>query len=717
MIRHSKLTHALLSSTFSVALALPVSALLAQESEATQDAQHQTKRADEQHGRGYLEEVVVTATLSGRSQFDIVQSTDVLSGDKLEEEMSGNLGETLDHIPGISNSYFGPGAGRPIIRGLGGDRIRVLIGGIGSIDASSTSPDHAVAGDPLTAQSIEIIRGPATLLYGNNALGGVINILDGRIPFAPGEAETTSGAGRALLGSNADEVSVGGAMTITPHDRAAFHIEATRRSAGDITIPGFMRSETERLADPLHADEGEEEVEGKAPNTHLDSQSFSAGGSYFFDGGFLGASLGFNTNNYGIPAGHAAHGDEDEHDETEIALGGGGEEDVRIDLEQIRFDVMGETAMDFLVFDAAKFRFGLGDYQHVELEGDAIGTTFLNNGWEGRVELTQKNDGARNGAFGFQGKRRDFEAIGDEAFVPPSTTHQFGVFGMQEWDWENTSIQVGARIEFQDISAQSINMSKNFTGVSISGGISRYFGADKDILLGLTAHSTERAPNAEELFSDGPHIATQVYELGNNALQEETALGGEVTLRKRKGIMTGGVTFFMNRFDNFIFEEFTGAEIDHLPVAQFAQADTMFYGGEFEVEMEAWHNERFELFVDAALDFVVAEQMVNDQPLPRIPPRTFKLGSRLISEKVDLRIEGEWAAAQNRIAIIETATDGYFKLDAGITFRPYGSARDLSVVLQVRNITNQDIRYHTSFLKELLPAPGRDFRLSVRAGF
>ena len=655
----------------------------------------QETKSSEQHS--HIEEVLVTGSPIGRSQFDIMQSTAVLSGDDLDAELGGNLGETLDHIPGISNSYFGNGVGRPIVRGLGGDRVRVLIGGIGSIDASSTSPDHAVAGDPLTAQSIEIIRGPATLLYGNNAVGGVINIMDGRIPYKRFESDF-AGAARTIYSTNSDEIDFAGAFDVRASEQIMLHFEGTNRDSNNMTIPGFARTEELRLSDPVV-----EETQNTVSNSHLKNTTYSAGGTVFFGNSFVGMSLGSLKNNYGIPV------------TFEEGVGG-----VRIDLKQTRVDLMSEIESEFAIFKKAKIRFGWADYEHRELEDGEVGTTFLNKGWEGRVELVQQdhtlsNNWALEGAMGVQISKRNFEAIGEEAFVPPTLTKQFGIFIMEEWSNENTSFQLGSRIELQKVEAPSLNMHKNYTGLSFSGGVSYLL--NHEVLIGMTANRTERNPNAEELFSNGPHIASQTYEIGDVSLEKERSTGVEISLRKREGALTGSVSIFTNSFDNFIYEDFSGEIIDELPVAHFSQTDVLFYGGELELNWVAWQNQDYNLNFDIGADFVRAKERGSNNPLPRIPARSLTLASELTAELFSFRLEGEFAGAQNRTATYETPTDGYFRLDSSLTLHPLGAEKNVSLILQARNITNEEIRYHTSFLKDLLPASGRDFRISLRVGF
>jgi iron complex outermembrane receptor protein len=651
-----------------------------------------------------IEEVVVTGSPLNRTRFDVLQATAVLTGERLDEEMGTNLGDTLDHLPGISNSYFGPGAGRPVIRGLSGDRIRILIGGIGSIDASSTSPDHAVAGDPLTAQTIEVVRGPATLLYGNNAVGGVVNIRDGRIPHTRPD-EKISGTMRGYYGSNSEEMSFAGTTDVDLSNGLVVHGDFSIRDAGNIKVPGFLESPQLRAAEEAegleeHSEE-EEELYGLAPNTNMTAENFAFGVTKFFENGFFGGSLGWVNKNYGVP-GHAHH----EEEEEEI---------VRVDLDQFRYDFMGELNKDFLLFEKAKFRFGGADYEHIEMEGDEIGTTFLNKGWEGRLEFIQKEHNDLSGAFGIQMKKRDFEAIGDEAFVPQNTTNQIGVFALQEINSEHWNYEIGGRIENSEIKVPSANLKKSYTSLSLSGGASHLL--SDDVLIGVTIHRTERAPNAEELFSFGPHLATQTYEIGDVNLRQEIATGGEVTLRKKGSGVTGSFTVFYNHYDNFIFQSFTGAIMDELPVAQFVSSDVKFWGSEAEANFEVYTSNDLTVNLDFIMDFVRATRSTSHTPLPRIPPMTIQGGVELLADKWRGRIEVEWAMAQKRIALEELPTDGFISLDASFTFKPFGEAKDIALSVYARNLLNQDIRYHTSFLKDILPAPGRDFRFSLKVGF
>lgn len=659
-------------------------------------AEEPLELTDPSHTHFDYEEIIVTASPFPRLRFDVLQSTTALSGDKLEETLAGNLGETLDHVPGLAQSYFGPGAGRPIVRGLGGDRIRILVGGIGSFDASSTSPDHAVATDALSVTSVEIVRGPATLLYGNNAVGGVINVRDGRIPTET-PRDRLSVLGRALHASNGDDNSLAASVDIGLSNQWVLHTDGSRRSVDDVVVPGFLRSKLLREDEPLAP--GNEESFRRAHNTNLQSYDVSAGLSRLFTDGFVGISLSRNGSNYGIP----------------LVAGFGEDEAVRIDLEQNRFDFASEIQHSFLIFEETKIRFGYGDYEHREITDETDGTRFSNTEWEARAEFVQKHGGHLSGAMGIHLRQRDFKVTGSEAFVPPSLTSQHGLFVLQEYKAGPVRIEGGLRIEQQTVSATTLSLRRSFTGVSLSGGVSYLL--DDGILLGVTAYRTERAPNAEELFSYGPHLATNAFEIGDALLAEEVAKGFEVALRKGTGRFRGSANFFLTHYSNFIFEQSDGSAMDELPVYRFTSRDVVFHGAEVELVIEAVQQERFQLAFDVLLDFVHAQERNSATPLPRIPPFGVQLGAEVTSAVVDFRVEMEHAAKQDRIALNELPTNDYSTFNASLTVRPWPRSQEITLRIQARNLTNEEIRYHTSFLKDILPAPGRSVRLSLQAGF
>lgn len=666
------------------------------------------------------EEIVVTARPSATDQFSVLQSTTVLTAESLQLRLEGSIGETLASLPGFSSSFFGPGSSRPIIRGLDGDRIRVLTNGIGSIDASSVSPDHAVAADPLGAQRIEVVRGPANLMYGSNAVGGVVNVLDGRISERLPE-HPFSGQVDLLYGSGSDERAGAGHVDVTV-GKFVLHLKGFYRETDDYRVP-FGALEDDHGEDHAHEhdeDHDEHEEEGnprRVANSATKSQGGTAGLSYVWDDGFFGVAYSRLDSTYGIPSGGHIHteGEHDHDEDLEEDEHEHGEENVSIDLVQDRLDVAGEVRGDLLAFQAARVRFGYADYQHVELEGDEIGTTFHNKAWEGRLELLQKPllDGIWTGASGVQLTSRDFDAFGDEAFVPPSETFNWGLFTFQEVKLGALTAELGARFENQQVDVPGER--RNFDSFSVSGGLA--WSPDEDWLIGATIGRSKRAPTAEELFARGPHLAIGAYEIGAPDLRQETALNLEAFVRKREGIVTGSLTGFVTWYDDFISQSFNGDEEDGLPVLIRGQTDARFVGMEAEIEVEAVRTDLWSLTVDASADYVRATDTVASGPLPRIPSFRFQAGVEYKRDWLTGRVEVQRVSRQDRVASFEEETDGYTMLNASLSVRPFTGRPDVTVLLRGRNLTNTIARAHTSFLKEVAPLPGRDIRVSLQVGF
>ncbi|WP_138380945.1 TonB-dependent receptor [Luteithermobacter gelatinilyticus] len=660
------------------------------------------------HDHGHeMEEIFATAAPHEKNRMDVLQGNSLLSGEDLDRRMAGTIGETLSGMPGISSTYFGPGASRPIIRGLGGDRIRVLINGIGSIDAASTSPDHAVAGDPLTAERVEVLRGASTLIYGNNAIGGVVNIIDNRIPAALPEAGFE---GRARLGyeTAGEDISGGAAITSAVGNRFALHLNGYFRNSEDYDIPG--KAESERL----HAAEGhddsslENETSGTVENSDVDNKGGAVGFGWFGENAKLGASFSLNDSNYGVPGGHGH--EEEDHEEEDHE-----EEVVRIDLDQKRFDLAGEITRDFAIFQTARLRFGYADYEHKELEGEAIGTRFLNEGWEGRLELIQKDMEKLHGSMGLQIRKRNFKAIGDEAFVPPSETLQWGVFAVEEVVLDPLTLEFGARFDHQNTENKTLGIDRSFNSISLSAGAA-YHPTD-DSLVGLSLSHTERAPTPEELFSNGPHLATNAFERGNIGLDKEKGITAELTLKKESETFRGSLNLYHSWYQDFIFEQETGEDIDGLRVFEFRQQDARFYGAEVEAEWTLFQKGLHQVSLDVAGDYVRAKFTDNGGNVPRIPPLSATLGLNYIGEALEARAEVRFVDDQNKIGANELATDGYTELNLELGWQPAEAIPELMVRLAAENLTDAERRTHTSFLKDRVPLPGRNFKLSLTYGF
>jgi iron complex outermembrane receptor protein len=636
----------------------------------------------------HREQVVVSASAEARRPEEVVQPVEVLSDQELQEQTSMTIGDTLSSQPGISATTFGPGASRPVIRGLGGDRIRMLENGIGVGDASSTSPDHAVSTEVLGADRIEVIRGPATLLYGSSAIGGVVNVIDDRIPDRI-PTEPVTGMLELRGATNADER--GGAASVTGGlGPMAWHVGGTKRKTDDYEIPGFAR------VDPEPGDE-----KGVVKNTFVDSDSLTGGLSFVGDAGFLGASYsGFNSD-YGNPA----------------------EEEVHIEMKQRRLDARGEITQPFAFLRGLKARFGSTDYEHTEFEGAEVGTVFKNESWEARLEAPQRAIGAWEGAFGVQFGSRDFEAIGEEAFVPKTATDSFAVFAVEEFALTNAfRMQVGGRYENQDVSADFTDFprpspinDRSFNG--LSGSLGFVWTVAPNTALALSVSRSIKLPNAEELFANGPHIATNAFEIGDPTLDKEKSWGGDLSFRQTAGRVTGSITIFANRFDGYIFEQLTDDVEDDLQVIRFTQRDAEFTGGELHTDIELLQAHPHHLSLELTADYVRAKLRDTGEPLPRIPP--FRVGGaiRYQGEKLWGLVGVRRIAKQERTSEFETETDGFTLLEAAVGYRFFFGGVVNDIILRGTNLTDEEARNHVSFLKDVAPLPGRDVSLSYRLSF
>jgi iron complex outermembrane receptor protein len=331
------------------------------------------------------------------------------------------------------------------------------------------------------------------------------------------------------------------------------------------------------------------------------------------------------------------------------------------------------------------------------------------------MELVQKPmaGGAWTGASGVQITSRDFEAIGDEAIVPPSDTFSWGVFTFQELNLGQVTLEMGMRYESREVEIPTDR--RTFDSFNVSGGIG--WSPDDDWMIGATVSRSRRAPTAEELFTNGPHLAIGAYEIGDPDLRQETAVNVEAFVRKREGILTGSLTAFASWYDNFITQTFTGAEMEGLPVLVRGQTDARFQGLELELELDAVRATDWSLRFDATADYVRATDTVAGSPLPRIPPFRITVGAEYERDWLTGRVEVQRVSAQNRVAPLEEETDGYTMVNASLAFRPLRERPDLTVMIRGRNLTNAVARTHTSFLKEVAPLPGRDIRVSLQVDF
>ena len=653
----------------------------------------------------HLENFVITASPLAREADEISAPTSVLAADALARRQQGTLGETLAGLPGVDSTYFGPGASRPVIRGLGGARIRVFTGGVGTLDASVVSPDHAVSLDPLLIERVEVVRGPAALLYGGGAIGGVVNVIDGRIPETL-PAGPLTGRFEMRGDTAADERAAAGVLTGAA-GKFAWRLDGFRRETGDIEIPGFAETDA-LLADHDEAKEGPAAF-GSLPNSATKTSGGAFGLSYINGKGHLGFSYSGFDSLYGVP-GHGHHHGEEPEEEEEHG-------DVRIDLRQRRGDAHGEWLEPVGFLRAARFQLGVADYEHTELEGDEVGTRFTNQAHEGRLELLHEKLGDVEGALGWQFARSDFEAVGDEAFMPPSVTRQQAVFVYEELVRGDWTAQFGARVDWQKITpaAASGLPARRHTGETFTAGL--IWRVSEGGSFAFSASANERAPNAQELYADGPHAGTGAYEAGDSMLGVEKSRGLDLSYRHRRGPVTGEVSVFLNRFDGYIYEEATGAEEDGLPVFAFVQRAARLYGAEAELVFHL--HETKESLADLRLfaDSVRATNTSDDTPLPRTTPVRF--GAGFDWERGPWSVSAEWrrVQSQDRLAPAETATDGHDLVSVGAAWRFEAGRAHGELFVQGRNLLDETARVHASFLKDIAPLPGRNFTAGLRLKF
>ena len=625
-------------------------------------------------------EIVVTAPLEG-SRIESLQGAAVLDRDEIAQSLNGGLGDTLERLPGIASTFYGAGASRPIIRGLGDDRVRVLENGIGAIDASSASPDHAVSADGLDAGRIEVLRGAAALAYGGNAIGGVVNVIDESIPArAPGDGV----AGNALAGYTSGNAGGQMAVGVTAGEGPlVFHVAGAARTTDDYETPL-----------------------GQTPNSYTEYRTLSGGGSYVGALGHVGLAVKRTESEYGLP--------------PEDASEPGG----HIELEQDRIELRGDVRLSFGPFDRLDFAAQSADYQHTEFEGDGeAGTQFLNEGYEARAEAHHHGFGDKlDGAIGVQIIDSDFSAVGEEAFIAATNTRDLGLFAVERLDFGGWGLEGGLRYETRKLD------NADFGGLdfdTLSGSFGAFVRPVENWFLGATLARTERAPTAIELFANGPHLATAAYEVGGANLDVETATSFEMSARYSTEALSLELNIYRINFSDYIALLATGdtrgdlglpadPELDDLPVFAFAARDASFTGGELSAKARLFDIGALTFSADGAYDLVRASFEDSGRP-PRIPPQTLTLGLSGESDAWSGRVEWVDTADQDRVADFESATEGNEMINASLAFRPLGEDGPLTFLIDGRNLTDELARAHTSFLKDELPLPGRSVRVAVTA--
>ncbi len=659
--------------------------------------------------------IVVTAPL-GRSLDNALAGASILTGDALAETIRPTIGETLSRQPGVSATSFGPNASRPVLRGFQGDRVRVLTDGIGSFDVSNSSVDHPVALNPLTAERVEVLRGPAALLFGSSAIGGVVNMLDRRIPRAvpdePIHADLVATYGtaaeeRALMAGI--DAPLGNGFVL--HADGSAHRSADLRTGGHI-LSAPLRAMAAASANPETA--ALANLEGRLPNSAARGWD-AATGLAWVDGD---THVGFSIDRYDMLAGSPIR----------FTLEPGVEaEAIRLDIRQWREDLRAEIGLQGSVFDQVKLRAGHADYRHVERDEDgAAGTRFDSESAEARLELVQAKRGAWRGVIGAQGFTRTLAIVGDEKFLPPNRSRQYGLFTLQELDFGGLIAEAGLRLEHSRLSARAdtdlgtADRQRSFDTVSASLGASHPVAPGWRI--GVNLARSARAPTAEELFANGPHAGTQAFELGNPGFAAERSRGAELTLNgKGRGYSLSFAAYY-NRFANYIYEAqvdraaclaaANGREVD-LPCFVRLQGAATHYGFEAEGRIVIGRIGNFDVAADLLADHVHAS-IRGDGPAPYIPPLRLLGGIEASSTRLDARIETEWVDRARRLARFETPTPGYTSVNATLTWRPFPDEAHTSLLLSADNLFDVTARRHASVLKDYAPLAGRDIRVSLR---
>ena len=634
-----------------------------------------------------------------RIDFEMMQPTTVLQGDNLRRKRETNLGDTLIHELGVTSSSFGPGAGRPIIRGLDGPRIQILENGIGTLDLSSLSPDHAVTVETLNASQIEILRGPATLLYGGGATGGIVNVVTDRIP---NRLFKTPEGNAEIRGNTATEEKAGSFNVNKSFGQMSWSLGAFKRQTEDYSIPGQAN-----ISDVPSTES--DSVKNVLRNSAVDSQGLSVGGSYIGTQGFFGGSISLQESKYGIPS-------------PEMAS---------IALTQTRYNLSGELNNPFIGIEKLKVRTGYNDYKHKEIENTGeIGTRFKNYELETRVEFLHSPIINFNGLFGVQLQDRKFSALGEEAIVPLTKSRSTGIFFVEERNWENFRFEFGGRYEYATRDPQhNIDRSRAFNLFSGSTGVSWNF--IRDYSLGLTATHGQRAPAIEELYVNGAHRGTATFQIGDNTLQKEAHNNIDLSLRKNSGFMKWKVNTFYSQFNNYIFyknadingdlladrvdEEGTVDLNGQFLVQNLSQTNAVFYGVEAEVIFALKpDNLDLRLFTD----YVRGKLDNNNGNVPRITPQRFGFELNYRSGPFTTNLTTIHVLRQNKTAELETNTAGYtlLNLEASYLIKATRS-NGLRFFVQGRNLLDEEMRVHTSFLKSFAPLPGRALVAGLRADF
>jgi iron complex outermembrane receptor protein len=728
-----------------------------------------------------VENIVVTANALQSSVLESVTPVTVIGAEKLRKIEAPTLGETLKNAPGVHSTYFGPVSSSPVIRGNDGPRVKIVQNGLDVSDVSRVGPDHNVAATLSSATQVEVLRGPATLQYGSGAIGGVVNVVDKRIPQyqvegVEGEAETSYSTVNNGSYTRADVT--GGRGNIV------WHVDGFYRDTDNADIPGFAS-----------IDPDEDEPNGELESSAMETRNVVAGLSYVAEEGYFGFAVEKLDNEYGVPGHSHAHGEEehDEHDEEhedeEHEEHDHGEEGVLLDVDMTRYQAAGEWHSPFEGLTNLKFAAAYTDYEHAEIEDGEPGTVFTNESSDIRLSAYHEEVNGWHGVFGLQFNHSDYNAVGEEAFTPANTTSSYALYLIEQKKVGDVTFELGGRLERTTLDADASEVELDvlheehdehegeehdeehegeeheehavafnfpdydFTSLSLSAGANWEYQEGHSIAVTLSR--SERAPSQQELFSAGQHLATQSYEVGLvfdmdeeghieedlRSVNEEVSTNLDITFRKFTGSWGYSASFFYNQADDYIFQTSTGlialseheehgeheeeelegeheehehdehGDEDGLPIYYFQQADADIWGFEAETYVDLTDTLRLTVFGD----YIRAE--IEDDNLPRTPPMRFGSELSYVNNGLSADVGFTWYDDQNDVASFETATDGYTLVNASVQYEFGTQGIDWVVFARGENLTDEEARVHTSFLKDQAPLPGRNFTMGVRALF
>lgn len=657
-----------------------------------------------------LGEVTVSAT--GMAASDMATPVQVLDADALLQRQAATLGETLAGEPGIQASHFGAGASRPVIRGMDGARVSVLSDGSELMDASTVSPDHAVTSEPMLATQMEVLRGPSALLYSAGAMGGVVNVLDGKIPTqkpANGIEGSAQVEGSTAARQAAGAFSLTGATPLqNSMGSLVLHAEGVARNAGDYRVGSGWTQNGQSLS--------------KVPGSFNHTDTGSLGLSWVTDKGYLGLAYTRQTARYGLPGhnhgfegchthgdhlhcGGHDHDDGDDHDHDEH-----GEESVPVvELTSQRWDLRGEWRQPTAGIAALRLRGGFTNYRHDEVEDGSVATTFKNRAHDLRLEMEHEPIAGWRGTLGLQTLNRRFSAQGEEAYIQPTDTQRNSLYLLEEYRWQDWNLQAALRHDRQTIDAQTSGLSRSHNATSLSLGTVWKFQPGYSATVSYTNGS--RMPTAEELYANGLHMATSTYERGNPNLQRERSQALDLGLAKTAGDTTWRLNAYHYRIKDYIYGA-TLDEHDGLQLLQYTQGDARFTGWEAQLSQRLTHQWRVTAFGDG-----VRARLDDGSALPRIPSRRW--GLRVNASLHGWEAMAEWMQVlrQNRTAAFETETPGYGMFNLAASYQWRTGATSWQFYVKGQNLTNRLAYASTSFIKTAAPLSGRNITMGVKLMF